>query len=116
MRLLSEWRVSNGYGVVGLLELRRWQVQFRHRPIHSVHKCVCRGPLLGFGRDLVSELCDGQVLNRLGVVLYLVWRGEVSNRHRRLELRRLWGRDVLHVDRAIDVVLRQLRRRKGKWC
>ena len=105
MRLLSEWRVSNGYGVVGLLELRRWQVQFRHRPIHTVHQCVCRGPLLGFGRDFVSDLCNGPVLNRLGVCVFLVWRGQISNRHGRLELRLVWGREVLFIDRAVDGVL-----------
>jgi len=37
-----------------------------------VHKCLCCGPLLEFGRDLVFDLCDGPVLNRLGVGVYLV--------------------------------------------
>ena len=89
VRFLSERHVSNGNGIVELLELRRWQVQCRHKPIDGVHRCLCGGPLLGFGRDVVPFVCDGQVLNRLGVCVYLVWRGEVSNRRRFLELRRL---------------------------
>jgi len=72
MHLVFNWEVPDGHRGVKLLPLRRGQVQCRNGSIHSVHKCLCRGPLLGFGRDLLFDLCDGLVLNRLGVGLYLV--------------------------------------------
>ena len=105
MHLVFNREVPDGHRVVKLLPLRRWQVQCRNGAIHGLHRCLCGRPLLGFGRDLVSDLCNWPVLNRLGVGVSLVWRGQVSNRHRRLELRLVWGREVLFFDWAVDCVL-----------